>query len=50
MFYFAPIRFGVHDLSISELATTLTELMAMAAPAMAGLNRPLAASGIPMTL
>jgi hypothetical protein len=33
-----------------ELLTTDTELIAIAAPAMTGLSRPIAASGIPSTL
>src|SRR5690606_16413500 len=41
---------GFHRARNSELVTTLTLDAAMAAPAMIGLSRPRAASGMPITL
>ncbi len=45
LFYF----FGFHCRSASELAVTDTELAAIARPASAGYNRPIAATGIRTT-
>lgn len=42
--------FGLQRVSRPALVTTDTELMAMAAPASAGVNNPNAASGMPITL
>ena len=42
--------FAFHRVSVSALVTTVTELIAIAAPANAGVRWPVAASGTPTTL
>lgn len=49
VYFWTPLP-AFHLLSSSELLTTETELIAIAAPAMTGFNIPIAASGMPSTL